>query len=976
MFCITPRRLLAALVLCLSACAAHALELKPDGQSYEQRVWSRVDGAPQQAYSLAQDDDGMLFFATPTGLYSFDGVRFRQLSKLYGHALPSSSISYVKYIPGGLALGYHFGGLSIFTRKEVTHYVAGKDFPRGTIMAIAVDPHGVLHATTSEGLVRLEHGKWQRVGQDSLPPGRIFMIGFAGDGALWAAMNDGYYVRAAGDTAFARSSIGDTRVAQSGFGAVAAAAPAIEVLDAAAASATPAQLQGTMYAGPDGSYWGSGPEGFVRMVKTPDGALSGAELFPYRAGDGLGMLRAMVDREGNLWMTTMDNVMRFRKHRLQRIDIDGTAYWFTQRGLGDEMWTGSASRPMSRIRADGSVVTETIKGPTAILRANAQHAWVAGEGGMAEYQGAAVQQWDFPAQLGKRYEVQALALEPGGRLLASFVRNGLWTFAQGVWNKDQRLASLADANPISMLTDAAGATWVGLTNSRVVKLTQTAAEVLPPSANLQVGNVLSMVDLGGRLLVGGDDGLAWIQGGKAWPLRLAQAPDIRRVTGMVQDQQGSLWIHSSDGLYRVSAQELQRFWSAPQQACAGELFNFEDGIRGLGAQVRPLPSLALGADGRVYYATTSQTGWIDPRTLRRNPLPPTVLIESLGVGEQSYAATNGLLLPERTTAIDLAFTATALSIPGRVRLKYRLDGVDSDWREASRDRHVQYTNLAPGPYRFRVIAANEDGVWNMQGAQFEFRIKAAFWQTMWFRVLCVLAVFLIAVLCYRWRIAVVRRRAEAHAATRHEATLQERTRIARTLHDNLLQAAQALLLRFQTVQTRLAPQPEMQAMLDKVIDYAEKLVESTRDEVMGLRSEPPCEEIIAALHSAVASAAPGREGLLHHETAGEPRPLRSDAAVEILYVLREAVLNSVLHADATRIDVLLRFNPDGFEGQVQDDGIGISADMARDGRAGHWGLAGMRERVARLGGQIDIVTGASGGCTVRFTLPAHAAYQA
>jgi signal transduction histidine kinase len=459
-------------------------------------------------------------------------------------------------------------------------------------------------------------------------------------------------------------------------------------------------------------------------------------------------------------------------------------------------------------------------------------------------------------------------------------------------------------------------------------------------------------------------------------LRLAQAPDIRRVTGMVQDQQGSLWIHSSDGLYRVSAQEVQRFWSAPQQACAGELFNFEDGIRGLGAQVRPLPSLALGADGRVYYATTSQTGWIDPRTLRRNPLPPTVLIESLGVGEQSFAATNGLLLPERTTAIDLAFTATALSIPGRVRLKYRLDGVDSDWREASRDRHVQYTNLAPGPYRFRVIAANEDGVWNMQGAQFEFQIKAAFWQTMWFRVLCVLAVFLIAVLCYRWRIAVVRRRAEAHAATRHEATLQERTRIARTLHDNLLQAAQALLLRFQTVQTRLAPQPEMQAMLDKVIDYAEKLVESTRDEVMGLRSEPPCEEIIAALHSAVASAAPGREGLLHHETAGEPRPLRSDAAVEILYVLREAVLNSVLHADATRIDVLLRFNPDGFEGQVQDDGIGISADMARDGRAGHWGLAGMRERIARLGGQIDIVTGASGGCTVRFTLPAHAAYQA
>lgn len=976
MFCTIPRRLLAALVLCLSVCAAHALQLTPDGRSYEQRVWGRVDGAPQQAYSLAQDDDGMLFFATPTGLYSFDGVHFRQLKQLYGHALPSSSISYVRYIPGGLALGYHFGGLSLFTRKDVTHYVAGKNFPRGTIMAIAADPHGVLHATTSEGLVRLEHGKWLRIGQDSLPPGRIFMLGFGADGALWAAMNDGYYVRAAGATTFARSSMGDARVAQSGFGAVANAAPSVEVLDAAAERATPAQLQGAMYRGPDGSYWGSGPEGFVRMVKTADGALSGAELFPYRAGDGLGMLRAMVDREGNLWMTTMDNVMRFRQHRLQRIAIEGTAYWLTQRGLGDEIWTGTASRPMSRIHADGRIGTETISGPTAILRVDPQHVWVAGETGLVEYRGAAVQPWDFPAQLGQRYEVQALAVERGGRLLASFVRNGLWTFEQGVWSKDQRLAGLADANPISMLTDAAGATWVGLTNSRLVRLTPTAAHVLPASAKLQVGNVLSMLEVGGRLLVGGDDGLAWVQNDQSWPLRLAQVPDVRRVTGLVLDKQGSLWIHSSEGLYRVSAQALQRCWSAPQHACDAELFNFEDGMLGLGAQVRPLPSLALGADGRVYYATTSQTGWVDPATLRRNPLPPTVLIESLGAGEQSYAATNGLRLPERTTAIDLAFTATALSIPGRVRIRFRLDGVDSDWREASRDRHVQYTNLAPGAYRFRVIAANEDGVWNMRGAQFDFRIEAAFWQTMWFRVLCVLTCLLIAALCYRWRIGVLRRRVEAHAATRHEATLQERTRIARTLHDNLLQAAQSLLLRFQTVQTRLAPQPEMQAMLDKVIDYAEKLVESTRDEVMGLRSEPPCEEIIAALHGAVASAAPGRQGLLHHETAGQPRPLRSEAAVEILYVLREAVLNSVLHADATRIDVLLRFDVDRFEGEVRDDGIGISADLAHAGRAGHWGLTGMRERIARLGGQIEIGGVANGGCTVRFTLPAHAAYQA
>lgn len=976
MFRTTARRLLAVLVFCLSAGAAHALEIKPDGQSYEQRVWGRADGAPQQAYSLTQDDDGMLFFATPTGLVSFDGVRFRQLSKLYGQPIPSTSISYVKYIPGGLALGYHFGGLSLFTRQGVTHYTAGKDYPRGTTMVIAADPHGVLHASTSEGVVRLVKGKWERIGKDSLPPGRVYMLGFSSDGALWAARDDGYYVRAAGATAFTKSSRGDTHVIQSGFGATAAAAPAIEVLDPAPDKVPPELAQGVIYRGPEGSLWGSGSEGIVRMNWTPDGVLHAVERFPYQAGDGLGMLRTMTDREGNLWITTMDNVMRFRKHRLQRIDLAGTAYWLTQRGLGDEMWTGTASMPISRLRADGSTHMDRLRGPTAILRADAQHVWAAAENGLAEFNGETVRYWDFPAQLGLRYNVQALAMERGGRLLASFVRNGLWTFEQGAWSKDQRVAVLADGHPISMLTDAAGTTWLGLTNNRLGKLTPTAVEMLPASANLKVGNVLCMQEIDGHLLVGGDDGLAWVRNGQAHGLRLAQAPEMRRVTGMVQDRQGSLWIHSSDGLYRIGAQQLQRFWAAPQQAYEAELFNFEDGLRGLGAQVRPLPSLALGADGRVYYATTAQTGWVDPATLRRNPLAPTVLIESLSAGAQSYAATNGLQLPERTTAIDLAFTATALSIPGRVRIKYQLEGVDSDWREASRDRHVQYTNLAPGPYRFRVIAANEDGVWNQQGARFEFVIRAAFWQTMWFRVLCVLALLLIAVLCYRWRIAVVRRRAEERAAMRHEATLQERTRIARTLHDNLLQAAQALLLRFQTVQTRLAPQPEMQAMLDKVIDYAEKLVESTRDEVMGLRSEAPCEELIAALRDAVNTAAPGQEGLLHYVTEGEPRPLRSEAAVEILYVLREAVLNSVRHAGAARVEILMRFNGEGFEGQVQDDGIGIHPDIAREGRAGHWGLAGMRERIARLGGQIDITTGANGGCIVRFTLPARTAYQA
>lgn len=972
----------AALLGGVIALAVQAQELYPDGQSFERRRWTQADGAPQQALSVTQTDEGLLWFASAVGLYTFDGIRFRQMNQVYGHALPSNNIMSTRKVAGGLAVGYYFGGLSIFTPGHATHYVAGQGFPRGSVLGISTDSDGRMYVATSSGLVMRQDSQWLPVGQDSLPKGSVNLVKHDQSGRLWARVGAEYYVRPLGSQAFVPVPVPPkARVTWRMDGLyVLAQGKQVQVLDAQPTQRQerydqPQLYQGPPVPGPHGTLWATRADGLVRLARGGDGVLRAAELFASAMGREAQFDKVSIDREDNLWLVTPGGIERLRRHRFHRLEAPSNAFfWLAQRGFGEELWLGASRAPLARLAADGSRVPTEVESPSALLRQAPDHVWVGSADALWEFHGKAQQRWALPPDLGRGYEVQALAAEAGGRLLVAISRNGLWTFEQGQWRQDQRLHGIEEPMPTCMLSDGQGRTWLGLTNSRLAELTPGAARLLPASAGLQVGNVLSLLDAGGKLLVGGDLGVAWVEGGTAHPLRFQQPGGLQRITGMVLDRQGSLWMHSNSGLHRVRQQELARFWAAPAQALESELFNFEDGINGMAAQSRPLPSLALAHDGRLYYATMTESGWIDPATIPRNTRAPTVLLQSLRTAEREYQPADQLLLPQRTTAIELAFTATALSIPERVRLKFRLDGVDTGWREAGLERRVQYTNLAPGGYRFHVIAANEDGVWNHEGAQFRFEIEPAFWQTSWFRLACALALLVAGVLLYRWRVAIIQRRAEQHVALRLDATLQERSRIARSLHDNLLQAVQALLLRFHLVEQKLGQQPELQKMVGSALDYAESLVVTTRDEVMELRRAQDADEMFAALRHAAAQAAPGAEQRLSFTVVGQPRHLRIDTCAELSSVLREAVLNSVAHSGAAHIEVRLSFRDEALLAEARDDGIGLDAIVAQHGKSGHWGITGMRERMVRLGGQIEIGPGPKGGVAVRLVIPAQQAY--
>jgi len=307
---------------------------------------------------------------------------------------------------------------------------------------------------------------------------------------------------------------------------------------------------------------------------------------------------------------------------------------------------------------------------------------------------------------------------------------------------------------------------------------------------------------------------------------------------------------------------------------------------------------------------------------------------------------------------------TALSVPERVQIKCRLSGVDHEWQVPTGERVARYTNLEPGSYTFQVVGANEDGVWNKQGATLKFEILPEFWQTAWFRLL-MLFLFIAAIIAFhRWRIAAAAARAAEHTATR----LEERERIARNLHDNLLQGVHALILRSSTVLGRLPKGSQEQRILENVLDQAEKLVEDTRDEVMALRDSQSAGEIVADLRrelEGMASEIKGRLQLTVSDGIGRIRP---DVAREVCQVLKEAVTNAARHSAATEICAILTVNADGIAGAVLDNGIGMPPVVAQTGIPGHWGIVGMRERMSKLGGSMTIESNGDAGTALRFRL--------
>lgn len=969
--------MLAALALPCAAAQHRLLEL------YNHTAWTALDDAPADVVNIVQTSDGWLWLSTATGLFRFDGKRYERMDAIGRHKLLSTNVLALYAPPeGGLWVGYRgAGGLSYFRDGQVRHYTETAGLPAGSVSHIARGPDGAIWAATRDGLARLEGERFITMGAaQGLPSALARQVMFDSRGRQWVSMHGGVYTRAPGEARFhpawpaldlmALEEAPDGAIWASdgvdAFYRISATAPA----DAGQPPPRPALPGNGMHFDHEGNLW---------LLRTsavefrPAGKLTtpGQQLTPEHGLSGGLPQRFFEDREHNLWIGTSIGVDRLRRQRLLPVpagaDFDHPAIIAA---AGGGVWAGDHVGALRSFGKEGirqllhkRVVSALYRDPKGVLWAGNEHELMR----IADGQLTSI---PLPPEA-RGYEVQAIARADSGGLWISLGRSGLYLFRDGAWLKDGGLKGLPDGYPLVLLPTNDGTLWAGYPRDQIVSIAGQFVTRYGPEDGVALGTVLSLSQREGQLWAGGEMGVARFDGKRFVPLRGRGGEAFRGASGLVQSASGALWLFGADGISHIAARQLAAFRQQPGYAVEFERFDARDGVAGTPSQLRPLPSMVEGEDGLLWFATASQIGWLDPANITRNPTPPPVLVQRVAAGDVQYDAVPGLRLPEATRSVRIDYTALSLSIPERVRFRYRLDGVDTDWQDPGTRRQAFYTNLEPGSYRFRVMAANEDGVWNPAEARLEFQIQPSYAQTLWFKLLCSVAAAALLYIAYQLRLQQVTRQLRQRMQARHE----ERERIARALHDTFLQSVQGLMLRFQTLLKRLPQESEAHQLAEKILDQADQVLVEGRNQVSGLRSVEASGDIEAACTAL-------RENLREEfgftvcmAVAGQPAILAPGASEQICQIAREALLNAFQHAQAAQIELELTFANDALRVVVRDNGRGMDGDVLQQGqRPGHWGLTGMRERASQLGATLELWSRPGLGTEVRLRIPAANAY--
>lgn len=988
-----PTRIMPAILLGVTAAlrvsSATAQQSSQTPSQLYHTAWTVREGAPASIEALAQTMDGFLWLGSGTGLFRFDGTRFELFEPPPGQSMPSANVSALFATPdSGLWVGFRFGGVSLIQRGRIQSFGQPEGVPRGTVLRFGRDAQGTIWLGTTGGLARLDGAQWHTVGPDEgLAEGAATAILQDRKGRLWISADAGVFMRAKGRARFER------------------VAPPLNPSGVY-------QIYTFLQEGPDGAIWGSSDEaglrqlapsdhdrsgsgltrsleagatlidrsGAVWMAKPRAGAIERVWLLPLpgesrppqaqRFEDGLSSAAVqqwLEDREGNVWAGTAGGLDRFRRAKLNRVKLNGV-----QENLAvapsdaGAIWIGSRHSPLLRFDDRPTEFPEITLPIEVAWRDRAGVAWIGGPQGLWRSTGRRFAPVNLP-DIGTA-GIQAVTEDASGDLWISVVRRGVFRRTGDQWRLFGDRADLPHEPAIVLTTDDSGRTWFGYTSNRVAMLHRDTVRLFTARDGLNVGNVLAIQVKDRHVWVGGELGLALLAGDRFRPVRGSGGAEFRGTSGIAETPQGELWLHGAVGITRIPVGEVWRVQKDSTYQVDHERFDFRDGLEGSAQQIRPQPTLVAGTDGRLWFATTTSVAWLDPHDIQRNPLPPPVVIQRLTSGTASYPIVPGLRLPVGTSALHVEYTALSLSIPERVRFRYQLVGSDTGWQEAEGRREAFYTNLKPGPYRFRVIASNDDGVWNRTGAEVEFTIPPSFRQSRWF-----VAVWVALLAGLIWLGYLVRlRQVSSRLRLNYQAALIERTRIAQELHDTLLQGFTGITMQLRAIERTLGHRPEQGAKaLKDVLASADTALRDARHMIWDMRAvELEGRDLAEAMQAAARLAMADSSAELRFRVEGSARRLPLSVETTALRIGREAVINAMKHAAPRVVDVRLEYGEQSLTLRVADDGSGIPPGAIVAAAAGeHLGVAGMRDRARSAGGTFEISSESGKGTVVSVLLP-------
>jgi signal transduction histidine kinase len=450
-------------------------------------------------------------------------------------------------------------------------------------------------------------------------------------------------------------------------------------------------------------------------------------------------------------------------------------------------------------------------------------------------------------------------------------------------------------------------------------------------------------------------GLVRIKDGEMFRFDAQTGLDPARLSQILEDDGENLWIGAHTKILRISRASLDAVADGRRATVDTLAFESTDHRAGIIAERVRQPSALKARDGRLWYVTDEGPVVIDPRRVRPNPIAPSVDIEALTVDGRT--AEDGARMPAGPGRLVVQYGAVTLLQPARVRYRHRLEGVDAGWVEDGATRAATYLGVRPGRYRFLVQACNADGLWNERGAALSFVMGAPFYRAPWFFGAC--GAVLLGLIAAAHRLRMARLRAE------YVLLFAERNRMARELHDTLLQGMSAASLHLTGMRAEARAAPEaLQKDLALIQDTISRTLQESRNAVWGLRErglgrpgdfgfslERLAKRLCAEQKVTCEFALEGTPGILSHSVEDE-----------LHRIGQEAIANALKHARPGVVRVRLCYHAEDVTLTIADDGAGF--DPTTSAPEGHFGLAGMRERAARIGATLEIRAGEPRGTVV------------
>ncbi len=538
-----------------------------------------------------------------------------------------------------------------------------------------------------------------------------------------------------------------------------------------------------------------------------------------------------------------------------------------------------------------------------------------------------------------------------GTDIAAPYTSRLWRNDPG--GRDQKIKSPAKTGPgfYRIASDLAGGLWVLVWKQGFFHYDGSSFKRIPSldAETRKIGEQIVPV-APGEAWVTSLRGAAWLKDGRTRVLNADGGLPCDEAVGAALDASGDLWLTMQCDLVEVPASELARWQRQPGYRVQVVAFGPAQGYSGDEGS-----DLVRSANGALWFTGGSEVYEIDPGHIPVNSLPPLVQIQGLTADQRDFTAIHQAVLPELTRNVEIDYVALSYIQPDLLKFRYRLFGHEREWTDAGNRRQAFYNDLPPGSYRFQVTACNKDGVCNQRGASITLVIPPAWWQTWWFRTLCVAIMLGLIAAAARWRL-------NAYAKSmriRFDDRLEERTRVARDLHDTLMQTVLASKLLAEGGQM-INTVPEGRAVLTRLSQWLGSAADEGRAAVKSLRSSVvETNHLAGAFEVAALEGWTDREPKTHISVTGELRELHPIVRDEIHRIGVEAIRNARAHSGASHIRVAIDYDH-SLTLRIRDDGHGMDDDVLRVGKAGHFGLPGMRERAEHIGAKLTVSSSATG----------------